>query len=117
MTEEMKKFLDSIENDEIRSITELYLPVIARWAAKAGWDAVRKWLYAWKGQDSEWYIYILSKMDVEERRAEDKRRLAVVKKMGSENYMRIQKEKVFLQTIMETLLKHLISGLLLADKK
>ena len=107
----MQEFLDEIDDYGMKALAGLYLPVISRWAAAEGWDVVRQWLYVLSisGMEDHWYRILLLKMTVEEHRTEDKRRLAVVGAMASDNARRLIAERAFLQKFITGLITRLIS--------
>jgi len=111
MSKEIDEFVEGIGNESVRALVKLYMPAISRWVADAGWDAVRKWLYAYNGNDDDWYIAILKRMTVGEKRAEDKRRLAAVRAMGTDQYRRIEQERMFLRTLVDSLITNLVGKL------
>ena len=100
---------EKIKDPKTRELAELHIPAIRRRVLAWGWDVVRKWLYAYQGADDQWYSDLLAAMTVDERRAEDARRLAAVKQMGSDSAMRIHRERILLQNLFTTLLTVLLS--------
>jgi len=111
MSKEIFEFVEGIQNEAVLALVWLYIPVLSRWVADAGWDTVRKWLYAYEDNDNQWYIDLLNRMTVEEHREEDERRLAAVKALGADKHMRIEKERMFLRELVNTLITKLISRL------
>ena len=100
---------EHLEDQSARALAGVYLPVISRWAADEGWEVIRKWLYTFG--DISWNREILHKMTVPERRAEDARRLAVVKHLSIDNARRIIQERALLQQIFTSLFTALMGNL------
>ncbi len=105
----MEEFLADIEDLNAKTLAGLYLPVISRWAAIEGWDVVRQWLYTFS--DTTWQVTIFGLMTVQERRADDERRLVVVRQLGGDNAKRIIRERALLQQILTSLFTVLLSKL------
>ena len=104
-----EEFIDSLEDENARELAGLYLPIISRWANLEGWEIIRKWLYTFN--DTTWNLEILKKMTMPERRAEDKRRLLIVKQIRGDNARRIKRERALLQQIVTSLFTVLLGKL------
>jgi len=86
-----------------------YLPIVARWAADVGWDAVRKSLYA--GSVPSWYKTIRKRMTDAERDADDKRARLLVANLAALKAEVIARERSLLQEIVMLLISALLAKL------
>ena len=94
---------------ELQNVAQAYLPILVRWAADEGWDAVRQNLYAKK--IPSWYRAIRKRMTDTERDADDKRALMLVKTLAIHKTALIAKERNLLQQIVMLLITALLAKL------
>jgi hypothetical protein len=104
----IEEFIDSLK-PELQNVAQAYLPILTRWAADAGWDAVRENLYAKKVPS--WYRAIRKRMTAAERNADDKRALMLVKTLALHKADLIAKERNLLQQIVTLLISVLLAKL------
>ena len=87
----------------------IYLPILSRWIADAGWDTVREALYVQSAP--AWYKAVRKRMTDAERDADDKRALAAVNALAIRKSEQIVCEQELLQSIVTTLISVLLAKL------
>lgn len=92
---------------QAQALVLTYVPVLSRWVADAGWEAVRKALYVQEQQG--WYRAIRRRMTVDERTADDERAKALVKSMAAQKAQMIATERSLLQSIVTMLITALLA--------
>lgn len=94
----------------LHETARMYLPILSRWAADAGWDAVRSSLYA-RLEPSSWYRAVRKRMTSAERAADDKRAKELVHGLAIRKAELIARERNLLQQVVTLLIPALLAHL------
>lgn len=94
---------------QAQSLALTYVPVLSRWVADAGWEAVRRALYV--KSVPAWYKAIRKRMTDDERDADDKRAKNVVAELAAHKATQIARERDLLQSIVTMLISALLAEL------
>jgi len=102
--------VDEILHDlspQAKMLGNTYLPILSRWIADAGWEAVRKALYVQSQQN--WYRAIRKRMTPAERDADDTRAKATVRQMAVSKAQAIAQERSLLQSMVTLIISALLA--------